>query len=112
MFHLGRFATERNFQSDESAAESVASAWLAVAAGAQEPQCTPCYMRIPSTAGRRQAPAQQVSACVLQALCNPVHSRNQHLLQFLVLAIPGAPARQGLDLDEAHRVDVGIAQQD
>ena len=42
----------------ESAAESVASAWLAVAAGAQEPQCTQLYMRIPSTAGRRQARAQ------------------------------------------------------
>jgi len=29
-----------------------------VAAGAQNPQCTILYMRISSTAGRRQAPAQ------------------------------------------------------
>jgi len=36
----------------------VASGRLAVAAGAQDPQCTRLYMRNPSTAGRRQAPAQ------------------------------------------------------
>ena len=40
--------------------QSVASGWLAVAAGAQDPQCTDRVMRNPSTAGCRQAPAQQL----------------------------------------------------
>jgi len=38
--------------------QDVASGWLAETAGAQEPQCTCEYMRIPSTTGLRQAPAQ------------------------------------------------------
>ena len=89
--------------------ETVVSEWLAVAAGAQDPECTCWYMRIPSTAGRRQALAQQVSAGILQALCNPVHSCNQHLFEFLVLATSCAPAGQGFHLNKAHRIDVGVA---
>ena len=42
----------------EKLACSVASNCLMVATGAQEPQCTFKYMRIPSAAGRRQAFAQ------------------------------------------------------
>jgi len=38
--------------------KNVASGWLTVAAGTQEPECICEYMRIPSTAGRRQAHAQ------------------------------------------------------
>ena len=49
---------------------------------------------------------------VTKALRDPVHRRNQHLLKRFVLATAGAPAGQRLDLHEAHRVDVRVAQQD
>ncbi len=38
--------------------ERVASGWLSVAAGAEQPQCAFRHMRIASTAGRSQADAQ------------------------------------------------------
>jgi len=42
----------------QEASRSVASGWLSATAGAQEPQCTSQYMRIPSTRGCAQAHAQ------------------------------------------------------
>jgi|SRR6056297_35284 len=57
-FDLQTSKTSARCRSREKSSQRVASACLAVAAGAQRPEWTCRSMRIASTAGRRQAGAQ------------------------------------------------------
>ena len=80
------------------------SRWISACAG-----MTAAVSR--SCSARRSTMTQPLPG-VLHTLRHPIHTSHQHTQQRIVLAPTVAPALQQVDLQQADRIDIGIAQAD